>query len=179
MNAFDSARNVERRSANIIRPLLSHLALRGQFVETDKGVLAPLLQRIAGDYMLNSRKRDGALVGIEVKAEEANKFSNFYFETWSNKQGGTEGWLKTLNAEFLLWHFVDDDELYTMFLPRVRAWLINDGNARRFPEKPQRKRSQLNDTWGLCVPIATVEAEVGYMFCRPAEWLRQIEEKAA
>lgn len=136
---------------------------------THKGPLAKLLQEQAGDILLNTKS--GSLWSMECKAESLNAHDNFFLESWSNKSRFNPGWFWKVQADILLYHFLNDedgyerDEIYAMRLADLRAWCFeteSDGLWRmcRWKERRQEKHNQLNDTWGFCVPIAAVLAGV-------------------
>lgn len=134
----------------------------GQFVLTEKGPLAPYLQKVAGDALFN---KDGVVRGVEVKNEAENRHGNFFLETWSNKAFGARGWLHTLETDVLFYQFLREQVAYAIPFRKLRRWALGcdrgGGNGGRFPEKLQTKYVQPNDTWGYCVPIPVVEREVG------------------
>lgn len=151
MNAFDEARTVEQRSLGILRPWIRQRAFNGQFVVTAKGPLARELQCSVGDMLYNADA--DTIYAAEIKAEETNKHGNFFLETWSNRSRFTVGWMYTLRADLLLYHFLEQDELHVIQFERLRKWAFHAGQIYKFPERVQAKRDQLNDTWGRCVPI--------------------------
>lgn len=158
MTAFDDARKIEQRSMDILRPWIRQRAFNGQYVLTSKGPLSRELQSSVGDVLYNSDA--DTIYSIEVKAEEHNRHGNFFLETWSNRARFTLGWMFTLRADLLLYHFVEDDELHVLPFQRLRKWAFHDGRIYSFPERRQSKYDQLNDTWGRCVPIGVVRSAV-------------------
>lgn len=158
MNGFDKARDVERRSMEILRPFIQQRAYNGQYVVTSKGPLARELQKTVGDVLFNSDSE--TIYSIEVKAEEANEYGNLFLETWSNRHRFTVGWMFTLNADLLLYHFLREDELYKIPFAKLRKWAFHDNRIFSFPERKAQKYDQLNDTWGRCVPISVLSREL-------------------
>ncbi len=158
MNSFDKCRGTEQRSLEILRPFISQRAFNGQFVVTNKGPLAPELQKSAGDVLYNTDAE--TVYAAEIKAEEENKYGNFFFEVWSNRSRFTPGWMFTLRTDLLLYHFLADDLLYVIPFERLRKWAFHDLRIYSHPERQQNKHQQLNDTWGRCVPIATLAREI-------------------
>lgn len=154
MNAFDTARGVEQRSMAILRPWIQTRAFNGQFVVTTKGPLARELQLTVGDALYNSDAE--TVYSLEIKAEETNQHGNFFLETWSNLSRWTPGWMLTVQSDLLLYHFIGPDELYIVPLKKLKHWAFTERNIYRFPERRQGKYTQLNDTWGRCVPIDEV-----------------------
>jgi len=56
---------------------------------------------------------------------------------------------------------VEQRQLYHMPFANLRAWAFGEPpHVLEYPEKPQSKYDQLNDTWGWCVDIDAVKAGV-------------------
>jgi hypothetical protein len=166
-NAFNKARKIEAESIKHLLPFLKEHAFEGRFVLTNKGQLARELQKLAGDVILTHVNGDA--LGIECKAEQSEKYENFFLEIWSNLSRFTPGWMITLQCDFLFYHFLDEHDLFIIPFRRLREWAfispskkIPNGRGRiwDFPEKRQRKYDQLNDTWGRCVPIRDLLSEM-------------------
>src|SRR5882672_6997215 len=170
MSAFKAGQDVERRSMEILRPMIEHWAFNGQYVLAFKGRLSMELQRTVGDVLLNSGDAE-TVISLECKAEEENTHGNFFLETWSNRSRFTTGWMFTLNADWLLYHFLKEDELYVLPFLKLKCWAFGleggDGHIYKFPEKPHRKRAQANDTWGRCVPIEHLSKQFQIKSLRP------------
>lgn len=181
MNAFDDARTVEARGLAILEPFLRRSAHDGHYVMTSKGALARFIQDTCGDAFFNSDSEK--LWSVEIKVEEEDKHSNFFLETWSNRnlesrasnteRGSNPGWMLKQRADFLFYYFLQSDELYIIPLFKLQRWAFrHDGGHPRidaFEEKRQSKRWQANDTWGRCVPISVVQAEVGFRKVYPQQ----------
>lgn len=166
MNAFHDAQKVEMRSMKILRPFIQQRAFNGQFVLTSKGPLAKELQCTVGDALYNADP--DTVYSVEVKAEEENKYGNLFLETWSNLSRFKPGWMVTLQADLLLYHFLQSDELFVIEYQKLKSWAFRERRIYSFPERAQSKRAQLNDTWGRCVPIETIEKEVGLQRFQPS-----------
>ena len=173
MGAFKEALKVEARSFQILKHYIGKHSLDGRYVTTAKGRLSRELQKTVGDVLLNNEQ--GEVIGLELKAEESNKYGNFFIETWSNKHLGTLGWFFTLNTDVLLYHFLEQDELYIIHFGNLKTWLTPV--IERYPERVQGKREQLNDTWGRCVPIHEVEKHIGFRKHSPLKEWRKINER--
>jgi hypothetical protein len=106
MNAFRDCKQVEAESLRQLMPLIERRALGGRYVTTAKGRLAAELQRKYGDLFLN--RPNGDVCAVEIKAEREEKFGNFFFEHWSNRSRETPGWMRTLDVDWLLYHFLRD-----------------------------------------------------------------------
>lgn len=154
MSAFEKASLVEELARKEILPYL--IATCDKVDDTDRCLF---LQKTVGDFMAT---KNGQQYGIELKAEESNKYDNFFLETWSNKKYRTPGWMVTCQADYLFYYFVAERRLYILNFKKITKWAFGfvdeesnavDGQIYKYPEKPQKKYDQLNDTWGRCVPI--------------------------
>lgn len=170
-NAFDEASKVEQQSLKILRPFIEQRAMNGQYVTTDKGRLAKELQKTCGDVFMNGH--DGKIYAVEIKAEAEEKYGNFFLEVWSNLSRYTTGWMFNLDCDILLYHFIKQDELYVINFQHLKDWAFRKENGNKlgriwdYPLRPQKKRTQLNDTWAFCVPIKTIESAVGFKKFEP------------
>ena len=106
MSAFHDCKQVEAESFRQLTPLIERRAFRGRYVTTAKGRLAAELQRKYGDLFMN--RPNGDVCAVEIKAEREEKFGNFFFEEWSNRLRETPGWMRTLDVDWLLYHFLRD-----------------------------------------------------------------------
>lgn len=171
MNAFKDASKVEKRSMDILMPMLEP-RYDGRLVLTNKGRLSREVQEKYGDIFVQHATH--GLQSIEVKAEEQNEYGNFYIEEWSNRKWFNRGWLDKLDCDLLLYHFLREDDLYVLNFANLKRWAYQPfgerGRSRieSFRCAQQAKRTQLNDTWGACVPIAVLEKEVGFILMHPA-----------
>lgn len=160
MSAFDRCRELEEMSRQHLQShLLREMVFEGRFVRVEKGPMAREFQLASGDYVVNSD--DLHAWRIEHKCEYANTHRNLFLETFSNKKRGKLGWLFTNQADFLLYHFLRDGEVYLLSLPALRAWLYQpfaiggrtQPRIHQYPERRQHAQQQMNDTWGYCVKI--------------------------
>ena len=173
MNAFDDARTVEAKSFAILMPWIEMSTDDGRYVLTEKGRLSRELQCLYGDVIAQV---NGDVVCIEVKAEVEDKYGNFFLEEWSNRSRYTRGWLDKLDTDYLFYHFIKDDLLYVLNFPALRHWAFVSpgkktgypGRLYDYPSREQKKRAQMNDTWGRCARIADVLAEVPHEVRHPA-----------
>lgn len=156
-NPFEAASLVEAEAMKDVIPFLTERSVR--FVLTNKGRLSRDLQKQYGDVL--SETTDGVLA-VEIKAEQENSHQNLFLETWSNRARFTVGWMWTLDADVLLYYFVNERVMYSIQFARLRRWAFHDLRIYDFPEKKQGKYIQKNDTWGRCVPIEVVGNEVGF-----------------
>lgn len=184
MSGIAQSRSVEARSWLLLEPFLQQVS-EGRYVLTNKGRLSKSLQGTVGDLLFNDR--DGRLWGVELKAEEEYR-GNLFLETWSNRnlndpqshadRGSNPGWLMKTRADLLFYHFLDADALFIMNMFMLKRWAFQvvsknrsefasrirseplTGRIYDFPEREQKKYSQLNDTWGRCVPISVLADEL-------------------
>jgi hypothetical protein len=80
------------------------------------------------------------------------------------KLGSALGWLLKTRADLLLYYFLDTDDLVTLPVFRLKQWAFgsgDEGGIYRRPEKRQGRCAQSKDSWGRCVPVDLLEAEVG------------------
>lgn len=182
MSAFEQARTVEALALSRLLPFLKERSFNGQLVLPNKGALARHLQETAGDVLLNSDDA-GRLWSIEIKAEAERRHDNFFLETWSNRnlddqrshasRGSNPGWMFKLNSELLFYYFLNIDELFVIDLFRLQQWAFGTRDVApriwAYPQKMQSKYTQMNDTWGACVPIAVIGREVGFKRVNPRQ----------
>jgi hypothetical protein len=192
MNAFRDASKVEAKGMAVLLPFLEEKAGRG-LVLTSKGTLAKHLQLIAGDVLYNDF--NDRMWAVEIKCEEQDKYGNLFLETWSNRnldskgghaeRGSNQGWLYHCRADVLLYYFLESDELYVLNLFKLKQWAFGfasvPGKIYAYAEKVQEKRTQLNDTWGRCVPIRVLQESLGASMrkCNPLGLLMENIEVAA
>lgn len=171
-NAFDQACRVETASREIIEPLLERHT-DGRFVYTDKGRLAREFQAKYGDLLIQD-KRNKEMLAVEMKAERKSS-PNLFLEIFSNGSRYKPGWMLGNEADLLFYHFLDADELYIIKLPDLKNWFwfgrgpvvrTNIPSIQylpawmRFKHKQQKQYNQMNDTWGVLVPVETIAREV-------------------
>jgi hypothetical protein len=167
MNAFREAQKIEAKGLEELLPFLKQKAFEGRFVLTAKGELSKELQKTVGDVLLNKESDPERVWGIEIKTEAENKHGNLFIETWSNRKRFTPGWIYMLNTDILLYYFQKEKYLLSIPFMNLKRWAFIEstgwelpGRLWEFPEKPQAKYKQLNDTWGRCVPIEIIRAEI-------------------
>ena len=128
----------------------------------DVTVSSAFLQQVWGDFTITKHGQD---CGIELKAEQSNRWGNLFLETWSNREWRTLGWLFKLRGDYLFYYFVEQQELWTMPIPALQDWAFGVGDGQghiwTYPEKKQSKYDQKNDSWGRCVPIVTLQKALG------------------
>ena len=172
MNSFLRCQQIEAESFRQLAPLIESRSLDGRYVTTAKGRLAVDLQKKYGDVLIN--RPNGEIWAIELKAEQEEKYGNFFFEEWSNRSRNTPGWLRTLDADWLLYHFLRDASsstgiLYCIPFPDLKRWAYATP-SRKYPQllgrvndyelRRQSKWDQRNDTWGYAVNIWEFASEV-------------------
>lgn len=173
MNAFEDACQVEAESLAILEPYLAAKSDGGKYVRTAKGRLAKELQRTYGDVLMQGA--EGAVYAVELKAEQANKYGNVFLEEWSNRSRYKRGWMEDLRVDFLLYHFIESDELLVFDFQALKRWAYccekgQIPNLYKYPMKPQGARNQMNDTWGVCVPISQIPDTVLVRRIKPSSF---------
>lgn len=167
MNAFDNARLVEADSLNVLRPFLEDYS-SGSYWISAKGPLARCFQEQHGDVLFTDQ--EGRMRSVEMKAERRHT-GNLFLEVWSNRNfddrdsflrlGSNPGWLSKLRADYLFYHFLDNDTLYILNLWRLQQWAFGcratGANIYRYREEAQNQREQMNTTVGRLVPVADLK----------------------
>lgn len=176
-NAFDAARGIEKRGRDILAPYFEERT--AGLVFTDKGKLARFIQEHAGDFLFND-KRHKTMYAAEMKIEQKHT-GNLFLETWSNRNledkqrhadlGSNVGWLAKCRADFLVYYFLDSDDLYVIDLFGLQRWAFGyakpetadgkpmPGRIYQYWEVRQKAYNQLNDTWGRLVPVEDLMAQ--------------------
>ena len=152
MQSYEKCLTVEQEGYELITPYLDdyfdeYLTLKAD----NKSSFLKVFQKNYGDIVA---KKDNLLVFIDIKVEKTNKYGNFFFETWSNKSRNTPGWFPKggVKADLIYYIFLNKPEaFYVINLDLAREWSVK--NIENYPEKPQQKYEQLNDSWGRCVKI--------------------------
>ena len=122
-----------------------------------------------GDYYIELNGKDYA---IEVKHETKNIHKNLFIETWSNRHR-KQGWLYMSKANILLYHFIEDGEIYMIPIGALRNWAYKPGHLDAYEEKEQVKYEQKNITCGRPVPIDILIKEAGmrkYIMGEDGNW---------
>lgn len=170
MNAFNRASLVEQQGLALLLPWLEERAYKGRLVSTFRGPAARAFQTSFGDVLVNTDPE--TVWAVEIKVERFWT-GNVFLETWSNRnledrtshaeRGTKPGWLVTTRADVVLYYFLDTDDLVTIPVFRLKRWAFGSGEqggVYAYPEKRQGAYGQANDTWGRCVPVEVLEAEV-------------------
>lgn len=174
MPGYQDANAVEQRGMDVLLPFLKLRIFEGHYVLPKRGPISKAIQKDFGDFLFNSDA--DTIRSIELKIEE--KYTgNLYLETWSNRnlenfksyaeRGMNPGWFWTSKADFLGAYFLDTDDFYIASFFKLRRWAFKQEQIFRYPEKPQQKYSQLNDTWGRCVTISDLPSEVCLKHFKP------------
>lgn len=157
MNAFNQASTIEDKGIALVMPYLIEKAFDGRVVHlgshNDKSTLIDM-QR-SGDFVLNTS--ENKFITVELKVESRHT-GNLYIETWSNKNRLNQGWLYKCKSDRLIYLFLDRPaEAYSVNVRKMQNWLFQTINGKQrlwsFPEREQGKYKQLNDTWGVLVPV--------------------------
>lgn len=120
-------------------------------------------QKLYGDFYWNV---GGNQLSVDVKTEKEDKYGNFFFEYWSNKESNVPGWCVDLEADLLAYYFLEDKKLYLINFKAFKEWAYIKKQVFKFPLRKQSKYNQRNDSWGHCVPIK---------FCKECADLKVVE----
>lgn len=161
-NSFDKASQIEIEGMLDISKYLATLTVRGVenfVIPSRNGALSLFLQKEIGDILI---KNKNYFSSIDVKVEIKNKYNNFFLETWSNRKRFTLGWMYNSHCDGIWYYFYEEKTLYRIPFKKLKEWAFIKREIYKYPEKQQLKYDQQNDTWGRCVPIETIEKEVGF-----------------
>lgn len=119
--------------------------------------LEPAYQKINVDLIWTTHKDS---YRVEIKGDRYDHTGNFFFETDSNKEKGTQGCFLYTQADLLFYYFIKPRTLYILPMPATRDWFV--ANMNRFQKKQTRTTVGNNyyTTVGRLVPIVVVMAEV-------------------
>ena len=172
LGTYTDACRIEADGVDDLVRFLDQQSGTGRVVLTDKGRLSKFLQETVGDAVFNCRS--GKLWSVEFKIERKHT-GNLFLETWSNLDRRNPGWMVKLDADILLYYFLDVPVLYAVNFQRLCKWAFGDsdewtdgrqpsqspGRIYTYPERRQNKYNQLNDTWGRCVNVDVLRRDVG------------------
>lgn len=108
------------------------------------------LQKLHGDFYWTT---GGQTFSIDVKTEKSDRYGNFFFEYWSNRQKETRGWGLYSQMSLLVYFFLKEQRMFFFNFKKFQSWAYRERNIFSYPLKKQGKYDQLNDSWGHCVPI--------------------------
>lgn len=173
-DSFNECRDTEAASLALVVPVIESLFCDGPLVMFDNFHNRDTelsVQRLCGDAVAVSRK-SGKKVTLEFKAESKSDTGNLFIETWSNLSQKNPGWLIKCKADYLVYHIIANRVAYVIDMRRLERWALGIGRVEpldgmrspgniyeRSVERRQNKKRQANDTWGRCVPIATLKSE--------------------
>ncbi len=150
MNSFTECRGVEAEGVAQVVPFMKEKGIDLISTEGDMDI-----QKHYGDFITET---NGKKTYIELKVEEKTT-GNLFPEVWSNRSRKTPGWLGTLtNCDILWYYFLDTQILHMMNFVELREYCRK--NYKRYNLVPHRKRIQLNDSWGLLVPIRHLKRDL-------------------
>lgn len=124
-------------------------------------------------------KKNGSTecITIEIKGDTYYRTGNFFFETISNKEKGTEGCFLYTEADFLFYYYVGERELYMLPMKETREWYL--ANSKRFNERETKTsvRDTHYTTVGKLVPRQMVLDEVeGVTVYSLGDYIQEEEE---
>lgn len=154
MNSFEKGCMVEKQGMNVLLPYIESKAYQGRVVPLFGNAQNKELQQY-GDILMGTEINK--YITIDLKIE--NRFTgNFFIETWSNKSRFNQGWIYKCRSDRIFYYFLDKPEiLYSIVTEKFKEWLFASvGNKPRlfsFSEVKQSKYDQMNDTWGVIIPV--------------------------
>jgi hypothetical protein len=172
MSAFTDGQEVEQQGYLALLPWLNKVS-GGKHNNFALGPSVRRLQVEVGDFIYESAA-SFTTYSVELKVERSNRHGNFFLEIFSNKSADRPkpGWMMTCASDQLWYYFLAEDALHIINRRRLYNWAFGEGadapgRIGGFPLRAQQQREQLNLTVGACVPIAVVEAEVGFHLRHP------------
>jgi hypothetical protein len=164
MDSWRATRDVEDRGRGDVEHFLrSRTDLFTDVVPVYGSTKAQELQQGHGDFICYTT--DGKLITVDVKVEVSERHGNLFLETFSNRSRFNRGWLDKVSITYLVYYFLDTGSLYVINFRKLREWAFGAGGRAgriyEYPEKPQNKYKQNNDTYGRCVPIRIIREQVG------------------
>ena len=109
------------------------------------------------DFICTKLDKSGRTVAhtYEVKVDTYTS-GNFFFETVSNDKKHTAGCLQYSNADYLLYYFTREEEIYIFQMWEIRKYIMN--NMHRFSTKTCQNEFYRSE--GLIVPKTIIESEI-------------------
>ena len=144
---FESTDDIGKRGCLVFREYCKEMGYGVRWVPWKKNdPTSQHFQMHCGDCRLIGR--DKREFNVEVKFELQQASKNLFIETYSNRKRGKPGWYHNLDeCDFLYYGFHSPVVMYVVKMPMLRAFDIMG-----YPEVPQTKNEQPNDTWGRLVP---------------------------
>ena len=153
--AFDNTRRIEQQAEELLTPLFDA-------VDPEWSKVTPLAEQFLGrDYLLRG-------IHTELKAEQEERWHNFFLERWSDRITQRRGWLYTCTSPVLIYVFMDIKVAHAIDFQALQHWALdpqpNDDdwpNVYAFKCPDQKKYAQTNVTSGWCVPISVIQQALG------------------
>lgn len=166
MGSFEENQRIEAESWSRIEPVVR--SLFANFILFPSGRENHHFQSL-GDGVAVSKTTGNVLV-VEFKAER--RFTgNLFLELHSNLSQGrySPGWFYKSKADVLIYHFLDNDRLFVIDLPRLQKWAFHANDSHvpaimRFRTMVQYAHEQKNSTCGAIVPIEVIRQKVGFRY---------------
>jgi len=172
--AYEQACAVEERGKLRLKRWLDHVSHEGRWVWVAKGSLATILQKLAGDTLIETGPFESLV--LELKFLE-NSF-DAPFEVYSNRVlmfDGTidatkskPGWGKTCKADLIAIYNLSTDIGYVGMLARWKSHLnekLPSGLHRwnLYDRREQLKRQQRNSSWVIWTPPSELVKHCGFI----------------
>lgn len=129
----------------------------GRVFDTNRMMRSEVRQRSIGDFIIAP---DAAPAWCqEVKTEQVHT-GNLFLESWSNRTPDDayrrQGWMETLDADRILFVFLDQSRAYQLDFPALQKWMRYEMEYRRCQCRQSgmsERGEQRNSTWGYCAPL--------------------------
>lgn len=97
---------------------------------------------------------------VEIKGDTYHHTGNYFFETFSNAEKGTEGCFLYTEADFLFYYYVEVQELHILPMKATRKWFIENVNLFTTKETKTQVGNHDYTTVGELVPRYKLLEEV-------------------
>ena len=154
MNSFEKGCGIEKQGMNVLLPFIESKAYQGRIVPLFGNAQNKEIQQY-GDILMGTESNKYITIDLKI---ESRFTGNFFIETWSNKSRFNQGWVYKCRSDRIFYYFLDKPEmLYSIVTEKFKEWLFASvGNKPRlfsFSEVKQSKYDQMNDTWGVIIPV--------------------------
>lgn len=150
MSSYKDSQQTELQGYQLITPYLEAVSYQGRYVIAKDGSENIIANQLRGQDIY-IQLDDYHTISADMKAVEAS-YNRIFVESLSNKKTQKPGWMFTNQVDLILYVMLGSGELSAFHFPSLRQWC--DGNIieNDYPYVPQKKCSQLNDSWGFLVP---------------------------
>lgn len=173
MNSFEKGCKIEKQGMDVLLPFIISRAYQGRAVPLFGNAQNKELQQY-GDILMSTESDKYMTIDLKI---ESRFTGNFFIETWSNKSRFNQGWVYKCRSDRIFYYFLDKPEvLYSIVTEKFKEWLFASvGNKPRlfsFSEVKQSKYDQMNDTWGVIIPVeAALSSNIVKAVMLPSEFI--------